>query len=177
MTRSSRGYVSPAGSIRPCTSADFDSMLAVINAASIAYRGLIPDDCWHEPYMPARDLAREIAADIGFSVYERDHVMLGVMGTQNVQDVTLIRHAYVSPVMQRAGVGSALLTHLCSSTDRPVLIGTWSAAIWAVRFYEKHGFRMIGGDEKNALLKKYWTVPARQMDMSVVLADARWPRD
>lgn len=162
------------GIIRSCTPADFNAMLAIINDAAIAYRGVIPEDCWHDPYMPASDLTREIAADIRFAGYERAGTLIGVTGTQPVQDVTLIRHAYVSTSAQRQGVGAALLQHLRARTERPILIGTWAAAKWAIRFYEKQGFRVVEVAEKNALLKKYWTVPDRQIDASVVLADARW---
>lgn len=149
-------------------------MLAIINDAAIAYRGVIPADCWHEPYMPASELASEIAAAISFAGCEHAGTLVGVMGSQSVQDVTLIRHAYVATRAQGRGVGTALLRHLRAETDRPILIGTWAAATWAIRFYEKHGFRLIEGSEKNALLKKYWTVPDRQIETSVVLADQRW---
>ncbi len=162
------------GRIRPSTEADFNAMLAVINDAAAAYRGVIAEDCWHEPYMPADDLASEIAAGVRFACYESDGALIGVMGSQDVQDVTLIRHAYISTPAQRTGIGAALLRQLRARTDRPILIGTWATAKWAIRFYEKQGFRVIEGAEKNALLKKYWTVPDRQIDASVVLADARW---
>lgn len=162
------------GIIRSCTPADFNAMLAIINDAAMAYRGVIPEDCWRDPYMQAGDLTREMAADIRFAGYEHAGTLIGVTGTQPVQDVTLIRHAYVSTRAQRQGVGAALLQHLRARTDRPILIGTWAAAKWAIRFYEKQGFRVIEGAKKNALLKKYWTVPDRQIDASVVLADARW---
>ena len=176
MTTESFKGAGNAGVIRSCAAADFSAMLAIINDAALAYRGVIPEDCWHEPYMPAGELTREIAADIRFAGYEREGKLIGVMGTQPVQDVTLIRHAYVSTHAQRQGVGASLLQHLRARTNRPILIGTWVAAKWAIRFYEKHGFRLIEGIEKNALLKKYWTVPERQIETSVVLADERWQR-
>jgi GNAT superfamily N-acetyltransferase len=165
-----------AGLIRSCTANDFGRMLALINDAANAYRGVIPADCWHEPYMPAHELADEIAAGIAFAGYESNGTLMGVMGAQPVQDVMLIRHAYVSPQAQRQGVGTALLQHLRSQTARPILIGTWAAASWAIRFYERHGFTVIDGAGKNALLKKYWTVPDRQIETSVVLADGGWRR-
>ncbi len=164
------------GRIRPSTEADFDAMLAIINDAAAAYRGVIPEDCWQELYMPADDLAGEIAAGVRFACYESDGALIGVMGSQDVQDVTLIRHAYISTPAQRTGIGAALLRQLRARTDRPILIGTWAVASWAIRFYEKHGFRVIEANEKNALLKRYWTVPDRQIATSVVLADDRWPR-
>ncbi len=165
-----------SGMLRPFAAADFNALLAVINGAAAAYRGVIPADCWHEPYMPAHELAAEIAAGVRFVCYERNGSVIGVMGSQEVQDVTLIRHAYVSTRTQRSGIGAALLQHLRTQTARPVLIGTWAAANWAIRFYEKHGFRVIGGAEKNTLLKQYWTIPERQVETSVVLADERWPK-
>ena len=126
--------------------------------------------------MPAHELAAEIAAGVRFACHESNGSVTGVMSSQDVQDVTLIRHAYVSTRTQRIGIGAALLQHLRRQTARPVLIGTWAAAGWAIRFYEKHGFRVIEGDEKNVLLKKYWTIPDRQIETSVVLADERWPK-
>ena len=164
------------GIIRSCTASDFHPMLALINEAAVAYRGVIPADCWHEPYMPATALTQEITAGVAFAGYEHAGALIGVMGVQPVQDVILIRHAYVSTRAQRQGIGAALLQHLRARTDRPILIGTWARATWAIRFYEKHGFRVIEGVAKNALLKKYWTVPDRQIETSVVLADERWPR-
>ncbi len=164
-----------AGIVRSFAAADFNGLLAVINDAAAAYRGVIPADCWHEPYMPAHELAAEIAAGIRFACYESNGSVTGVMGSQDVQDVTLIRHAYVSTPTQRSGVGAALLQHLRRQTARPVLIGTWAAASWAIRFYEKHGFRVIEADAKSMLLNKYWNIPDRQIESSVVLADGRWP--
>lgn len=160
--------------IRPCTATDFEAIFEIINQAAEAYRGVIPPDRWHEPYMPREALAREIAAGVAFSGYERDGRLVGVMGLQPVKDVTLIRHAYVRPEAQRGGVGGALLAALSAQTQRPVLIGTWAAAVWAVRFYQRHGFALVEGEEKNRLLKIYWDIPARQIETSVVLADARW---
>ena len=161
--------------IRRCNAEDFDRILAIINDAAQAYRGIIPDDRWKEPYMSAEELADEIAAGIEFDGYEVDGTgLVGVMGIQLVEDVTLIRHAYVATGQQRSGIGSALLDGLREREDRPVLIGTWAAADWAVAFYRRHGFETVPAEEKSRLLRRYWTVPDRQIETSVVLADSRW---
>lgn len=160
--------------IRVCTEADRPTILAIINAAAEAYRGIIPPDRWKEPYMPAGELDAEIAAGVAFSGFERDGALIGVMGCQNVEDVTLIRHAYVRPDAQAQGIGTALLSALCEGNDRPVLIGTWADADWAVRFYERRGFARVDHDAKTRLLRRYWTVPDRQIETSVVLADKIW---
>ena len=161
--------------IRRCTADDFDRILAIINEAARAYRGAIPDDCWKEPYMPRKELADEIAAGIDFDGYEIGGAGLaGVMGIQSVEDVTLIRHAYVATDHQRSGIGSALLEGLRGRVDRPVLIGTWAAADWAIAFYRRHGFTVVPDAEKTGLLRRYWTVPERQIETSVVLVDSRW---
>jgi GNAT superfamily N-acetyltransferase len=155
--------------IRPCRDDDRPAMLAIVNAAAGAYRGVIPEDRWHEPYMGAEDLDGEIAAGIAFWGYEADGVLLGVMGTQPVEDVDLIRHAYVLPASQGLGVGGALLAHLCRLKERRMLVGTWAAAEWAIRFYRRHGFEPVSHEEKDRLLKTYWTIPDRQIETSVVL--------
>ena len=161
--------------IRRCTADDFDRILAIINDAAQAYRGIIPDDRWKDPYMPAGELADEIAAGIEFDGYEAEGTGLaGVMGIQPVEDVTLIRHAYVATDHRRSGVGSALLRGLLARQDRPVLIGTWAAAEWAVVFLSEARFETVPAAEKSRLLRRYWTVPERQIETSVVLADARW---
>ena len=160
--------------IRPCTDDDFQAVHRVINEAAQAYRDVIPPDRWHEPYMPEDELRSEIAAGVAFWGWEEDGELLGVMGIQDVGDVTLVRHAYVRPDAQRRGIGGRLLAHLRMLTDRPVLIGTWAAAGWAMRFYRKHGFRLVTPEEKDRLLGKYWSIPPRQVETSVVLADARW---
>lgn len=160
-----------AGQIRACTASDFDAIHRIINDAAQAYRGVIPQDCWHEPYMGRAELAAEIAAGVAFAGYERAGELIGVMGSQDVKDVTLVRHAYVSTAVRRSGIGAALLAHLRAATSRPVLIGTWAAATWAIDFYVKHGFRVVTGEEKSRLLKTYWTVSERQIETSVVLAD------
>jgi GNAT superfamily N-acetyltransferase len=145
-------------------------MLAIINSAAEAYRGVIPSDCWHEPYMSPAQLDSEIAAGVDFSGYEADGELIGVMGIQQVRDVDLIRHAYVLPGNQGRGVGSSLLAHLRRTTPRRILIGTWATAEWAVRFYERHGFQLVSAEDKAALLQRYWTIPERQIETSVVLA-------
>lgn len=159
--------------IRPCTEADFESVLSIINDGAEAYRGIIPEDRWKEPYMSADELRHEISTGITFSGAESGGGLVGVMGIQPVEDVILIRHAYVLSARQKNGVGSDLLVHLIDNAPRPVLIGTWKAARWAIRFYEKHGFGLIEGDEKDRLLQTYWRIPARQVETSVVMADPR----
>ena len=164
--------------IRPCSDDDFDTVLEIINDGASAYRGAIPPDRWKEPYMPAGELRHEIASGVSFSGKEAPGGgLVGVMGTQPVKDVILIRHAYVRTWSQRRGVGSELLRHLVERAPRPVLLGTWKAARWAVRFYEKHGFAVVEGAEKDRLLKTYWDIPARQVETSVVLADPRALRE
>ncbi len=157
--------------IRICDDADSEAIYAIINDAAQAYRGVIPEDRWHEPYMPREELAREIASGVRFWGYEEDGELLGVMGIQDVQDVTLIRHAYVRSARRGQGIGGKLLDHLRRLATRPILIGTWAAATWAIRFYQRHGFRQVSTEEKNRLLKAYWTIPDRQVETSVVLAE------
>jgi GNAT superfamily N-acetyltransferase len=170
-------------SIRSCTAADLDAMEGIINAAAQKYRGAIPDDCWHEPYMPREQLESEIDSGVRFWGYEdarhpgeprhpgegRGPILLGVMGLQNVRDVTLIRHAYVLPSQQGKGIGSALMRSLVPQAKSPLLVGTWSAAHWAIRFYEGHGFRLVTQAEKDRLLDAYWRISERQRETSVVL--------
>ena len=147
-----------------------------MNAAAEAYRGVIPDDRWHEPYMPAADLERDVAAGVAFWGYESEGTLVGVMGIQPVEDVDLIRHAYVLPASQGHGVGSALLGHLRGLSDaRRTLVGTWAAAEWAIRFYRRHGFELVAPERTPALLERYWRIPARQVETSVVLADPPLP--
>ncbi len=158
-------------SIRPSRDDERAAILATINAAAEAYRGVIPADRWHEPYMPASELDREIGAGVAFWVYESEGAIVGTMGIQPVRDVDLIRHAYVLPGSQRRGVGGALLRHLRAISTRRMLVGTWAAAEWAIRFYRRHGFELVSPESKSALLKTYWTVPDRQIETSVVLAN------
>jgi GNAT superfamily N-acetyltransferase len=157
--------------IRPCTETDFEQIFQIINDGAQAYKGIIPADRWTEPYMSSEKLRHEIEAGVTFWGFVDGGTLAGVMGLQHVQDVTLIRHAYVRTSSRRRGIGAALLSHLRELTDRPVLIGTWADAEWAIRFYEKHGYRVVDPVEKNRLLKKYWNVPVRQVETSVVLAD------
>jgi N-acetylglutamate synthase-like GNAT family acetyltransferase len=146
----------------------------IINDAAQAYREVIPVDRWKEPYMSKDELRREIDEGVIFWGYEEDGELVGVTGIQHVQDVTLIRHAYVRTAKRNQGIGGKLLAHLRKQTTRPILIGTWADAVWAIRFYEKHGFRLVSSEEKERLLRKYWSVPERQIETSVVLADQKW---
>ena len=155
--------------IRPCTDPDRPAIESIVNEAAQAYRGVIPADCWHEPYMSRAALDAEIAAGVRFWGFEEDGELIGVMGLQDVRDVTLIRHAYVRAKRQRGGIGGELMRALVAQVRRPLLVGTWAAASWAIRFYEKHGFHLVGPAEKDRLLDAYWTIPARQRDTSVVL--------
>jgi len=157
--------------IRPCRDDDRVAILAIINAAAEAYRGVIPDDQWHEPYMPPGEFDGEIAAGVKFWGHEEDGVLVGVMGFQSMRDVDLIRHAYVLPSSQQCGVGSALVRHLRQLSTRRLLVGTWAAAEWAIRFYTRHGFERVSRARKSVLLKTYWTIPDRQIQTSIVLAN------
>ena len=161
--------------IRPCDEHDFDAIWTVINDGALAYRGVIPADRLADPYMPREKLRDEIADGVVFWAEEEDGTLLGVMGTQDVRDVTLIRHAYVRTGSQKRGIGARLLGHLRSMTGRPVLIGTWADAQWAIRFYTRHGFHVVDPATKQRLLRTYWKVPERQIETSVVLADRSWP--
>jgi N-acetylglutamate synthase-like GNAT family acetyltransferase len=146
----------------------------IINDSAEAYRGVIPADRWHEPYMSREQLKEEIDASVRFWGFEEDSVLIGVMGMQDREDVTLMRHAYVRSRMRNRGIGSRLLKFLESTTEKPILIGTWADATWAVAFYQKHGYRLVSTVEKNQLLKKYWHVPERQIETSVVLVGKQW---
>ena len=150
-------------------------MYSIINDAAEAYHGVIPEDCWHVPYMSKDELSHEIDQGVVFWGYEEDGQLIGIMGIQDVKDVTLIRHAYVRTAKQNQGIGGKLLSELCQKLTRPMLVGTWADAVWAIRFYEKHGFRLVTPQEKTQLLKTYWSIPDRQIDTSVVLADQREP--
>ena len=157
-------------SIRPCRPGERDAILALVNAAAEAYREGIPPDRWREPYMPADELDAEIAAGVAFWGYEADGELLGIMGIQPVREVELIRHAYVAPGRQGRGVGAVLLGHLTRRSTRPLLVGTWAAAEWAIRFYRQHGFEPVTAERRTELLEAYWTIPERQIETSVVLA-------
>lgn len=156
--------------IRPCTDADFQVIRAIINEAAEAYREVIPGDRWHEPYMPHSALGAEIEAGVQFWGWEDSGTLIGVMGLQQVRDATLIRHAYVRTAHQGRGIGAALLKFLADRSTGPLLVGTWAAAEWAIRFYQRHGFRLVTAEEKDRLIRAYWTIPDRQKKTSVVLA-------
>ena len=156
--------------IRPCRAADEPQIFAIINDAAQAYKGVIPTDRWHDPYMPLDELKAQLADGIVFSGYESGGELLGVMGIQDKGDVKLIRHAYVKTTARRKGIGEKLLRHLEKATSKPVLIGTWRDAAWAIRFYEKNGYRCQSPQETARLLRKYWSIPERQIETSVVLA-------
>jgi GNAT superfamily N-acetyltransferase len=157
--------------IRICCPDEREEIFLIINAAAQAYRGVIPADRWHELYMSRAELDGELAAGVTFWGYDDGARLAGVMGLQQVRDVDLIRHAYVLPKKQGCGIGGALLRHLRARNTRPMLVGTWAAATWAIRFYEHHGFALVSPDRKTALLKSYWTIPERQIETSVVLAN------
>lgn len=160
--------------IRRCPEDEFELIYAIINEAAEVYRGVIPVDCWKAPYMPRSELRDEIRDGVIFWGYEENSELLGVMGIQSVKDVSLIRHAYVRPTNQNRGIGSELLSHLRSLTERPLLVGTWEAAEWAVRFYRNHGFTKVRKETKDRLLREYWSIPERQVETSVVLVEDRW---
>jgi len=160
--------------IRPCNAADVPALFSIINDAAQAYKGIIPADRWHDPYMAREELESEIAHGVTFCGAERAGRLVGVMGIQDRGDVALIRHAYVRTSERRKGIGEVLLAHLEALTAKPILIGTWSAATWAIAFYQKHGYRVLSRAEIERLLRKYWRIPDRQVETSVVLANARW---
>lgn len=157
--------------IRPCRPDENAEILQIINSAAEAYRGVIPADRWHDPYMSERELAREMASGVAFWGYEADTELIGVMGIQPVRDVDLIRHAYVRPGQQQRGIGGELLAHLRDASPRPMLVGTWADATWAIRFYERHGFELVPRAAVPSLLRTYWSIPDRQIETSVVLAN------
>ncbi|HKO81007.1 MAG TPA: GNAT family N-acetyltransferase [Chitinophagaceae bacterium] len=160
--------------ITGCEEKDFNEIYEIINDAASAYRGIIPADRWHEPYMTEEELKKQMGDGVQFWKYSEEEKIIGVMGIQFKKDVTLIRHAYVRTIARKKGIGSKLLEHLCAMATTPVLIGTWANAAWAIEFYKKHGFRLLPEDEKNNLLRTYWTIPDRQVETSVVLASLDW---
>ena len=162
--------------IRQCVAQDLEAIFEIINDAAQAYKGVIPDDRWHDPYMSRAELRNEIADGIVFWGLEQDGELVGVVGIQDKGEVTLIRHAYVRTRMRSKGVVTELLKRLQAETDKPILIGTWAAAHWAVSFYEKNGYRMVSEEEKGRLLRRFWSIPERQVETSVVLANSRWPQ-
>jgi len=160
--------------IRRCDDDDFEIIYEIINDAARAYEGVIPADLWRDPYMSRDELRREIAAGVGFWGWQEGGDLVGVMGIQDVEDVTLIRHAYVRTAKRNQGIGGRLLAYLREQSSRLVLVGTWADAAWAIRFYEQHGFRLVTTEEKDRLLRRYWSVPRRQIETSVVLTDQHW---
>lgn len=157
-----------------CQQKDFKEIHEIINDAASVYRGIIPADRWHEPYMAEEELKNQIDVGVEFWKYTEYDQIIGVMGIQFKKDVTLIRHAYGRATKRNKGIGSKLLEHLNAIAKTPVLIGTWADAKWAIEFYQKHGFRLLPTEEKNSLLRKYWTIPIRQVETSVVLASSDW---
>ena len=160
--------------IREAIDEDFEEIFNIINDAAIAYKGVIPHDRWHEPYMTREELHAEIEDGVRFSCFVDQNEIIGVMGIQDKSDVALIRHAYVRTNQRKKGIGTLLLQDLMKDARKPILIGTWKAADWAIRFYEKYGFRLVEEEEKNRLLKKYWAIPERQIETSVVLVDEKY---
>ena len=160
--------------IRRSAAGDFGVILSIINDAARAYRGIIPADRWHEPYMPKEELTAEIDDGVEFWVAEDEGRVVGVMGVQDKGDVALVRHAYVVPGTQRSGIGTTLLRHIEGLVEKPILIGTWATASWAIEFYRRNGFNLVSQSEKDRLLRKYWSIPARQIETSVVLASRAW---
>lgn len=160
--------------IRRSTPADVPVIFTIVNDAAQKYRGVIPADRWHEPYMPMHELESEIAAGVQFWLAEEEGKVLGVMGIQDKGEVALVRHAYTRTTLQRKGVGTQLLHHVEGLLDKPVLIGTWADATWAIDFYKRNGYTVVSYAEKEKLLRTYWSIPARQVETSVVLADRRW---
>jgi GNAT superfamily N-acetyltransferase len=160
--------------IERCKPTDFNTIYDIINDGASAYKGVIPADCWHEPYMPTEVLQKQMEEGVEFWSYAENGTITGVMGIQYKHDVTLIRHAYVRTSHRNKGIGRRLLAHLTAMTDKPILIGAWEAASWAIAFYEKNGFRLLSIADKNRLLYKYWIISPRQVETSVVLASADW---
>jgi N-acetylglutamate synthase-like GNAT family acetyltransferase len=160
--------------IRKCTASDFERIFEIINNAAQVYRGVIPTEYWKDPYMSRVELRHELDDGIEMWGHEEDGKLVAVMGIQHIKNVTLIRHAYVSPSRQNHGIGGKLLSYLRELTDEPILIATWSNAVWAVRFYEKHGFKMVSREEGNRLQRKYWSSPELKIKKSVVLGDEKW---
>lgn len=157
--------------IRLCNERDIETMYQIINDSAQAYEGHISEDRYHQPYMPKDELLSEIGDGVVFYGYEDDSRLIAVMGIQDKGPVILIRHAYTRTERRGEGIGTQLLDHLLGMTTKPVLIGTWRDASWAIRFYQKHGFALVSQEEKGRLLREYWSIPERQVETSVVLAD------
>ena len=159
--------------LRRCIEPDINVIFEIINDVARAYKGVIPDDRWHQPYMSAEEIRHEIQDGVVFWGFEQEGRLAGVMGIQDKDDVTLIRHAYVRPQLQRQGIGEKLLVYLEGLTEKSILIGTWVDASWAISFYRKHGYYLVSEEEKSQLLRKYWSIPKRQIETSVVLANRK----
>ena len=162
--------------IRKAANEDFEDIFNIINDAATAYKGVIPPDRWHEPYITKEELKGQIADGVRFCCYVANNEIIGVMGIQDKADVELIRHAYVRTKQRQKGIGTLLLQELIKASKKPILIGTWKAADWAISFYEKHGFCLVEDEERNRLLKKYWAIPDRQVETSVVLVDEKYKK-
>ncbi len=160
--------------IRKCMDSDFRAIFEIINDAAIAYKGVIPDDRWHEPYMPEEEVRQQIEDGVIFWGIQKDSELVGVMGIQDKGEVVLIRHAYVRTKSRNQGIGKTLLRYLENLTEKPILIGTWKAASWAISFYEKNGYVRLSEAETDRLLRRYWSIPERQIETSVVLANRAW---
>ena len=160
--------------IRQGIDTDFEEIYRIINDAAVAYKGAIPADRWHDPYMSRTELLEQIGDGVKFSCYFENNEIYGVMGIQDKKDVYLIRHAYVMTTKRNKGIGSQLLKELIGNSNKPILIGTWKAASWAIGFYIKHGFALVLEMEKEILLRKFWRIPERQIETSVVLADKKY---
>ncbi len=162
------------GMIRKCKQSEFEIIYEIVNDGAQAYKGVIPAGRWHEPYMSHEELKHEIADGVVFWGCEADQELDGVMGIQDKGDVNLIRHAYVRTRARQQGIGTRLLKHLESTIDKPILVGTWADALWAISFYQKNGYRVVTEEEKDRLLRKYWSITERQVETSVVLASQGW---
>ena len=160
--------------IVPSEKTDFEEILHIINDAASAYKDVIPEDRWHEPYMSEKELQSQIDDGVQFWCYRENNNIIGVMGIQDKSDVTLIRHAYVRTIARNKGIGGKLLNHLSELTTKPILIGTWADATWAINFYKKRGFNLVSHSDRARLLRKYWNIPPRQIETSVVLASSNW---
>ena len=159
--------------IRECNESDIKAIFEIINNAALAYKGIIPDDRWHEPYLPVEEIRHAIKDGVVFWGFEQEGCLAGVMGIQDKGDVALIRHAYVLTRMHRQGIGEKLLRHLVGLIAKPILVGTWKDAPWAISFYRKNGFYLVSDEEKDRLLRKYWSIPERQIETSVVLTNQK----
>lgn len=157
-----------------CNKTDSNVILEIINDAAQAYKGVIPEDCWHEPYMSRKELKNEIDNGVVFWGFEENFELMGIMGIQDRIDVNLIRHAYIRQRLRQTGIGTRLLKHLESISNKPILVGTWAEAVWAISFYRKNRYLLVNETEKNRLLKKYWSISERQIETSVVLASKKW---